>query len=96
MIFLFTLQLNFPFSFLLLGKGSAVNIDIRIKEYPGIFRKMQELCDKSVEWKHKSTTNGHINGNNKLQSSLRAAEAFLGADIPLRKINQMLTFFKNI
>ena len=80
-------------------------------------------CDKSVEWKHKSTINSHINGNkhiaNKktyeekqrnaqqqtLQSSLHAAdskrtvikdlvEAFLGADIPLQKIDQMIPFFK--
>ena len=80
-------------------------------------------CDKSVEWKYKSTIDSHIKGNkhiaNKkvyeerqktsqqstLQSSLRAAEskkavvenlveAFLGADIPLQKIDQLIPFFK--
>ncbi|PKK68258.1 hypothetical protein RhiirC2_546650 [Rhizophagus irregularis] len=110
------------------AKSSTVNIDTRIKEYPGIFRKDAGImfciyCDKSVEWKYKSTITSHINGNkhisNKktyeekqqntqqqtLQSSLHAAdskkaviedmvEAFLGADIPLQKIDQMLPFFK--
>src|SRR4051812_5120628 len=109
-------------------KSSTVNIDTRIKEYPGIFRKDTGImfciyCDKSVEWKYKSTITSHINENkhisNKktyeekqqntqqqtLQSSLRAAdsrkaviedmvEAFLSADIPLQKIDQMLPFFK--
>jgi hypothetical protein len=110
------------------ARNSTVNIDFRIKEYPGIFRNDAGImfciyCDKSVEWKYKSTIDSHINGSkhiaNKkvyeerqrtsqqqtLQASLRAAEskkvviedlveAFLGADIPLQKIDQLLPFLK--
>ena len=80
-------------------------------------------CDKSVEWKYKSTIDSHINGSkheaNKkiyenrqqnvqqqtLQTSLHAAdsrkaviedlvEVFSGADIPLQKVDKLLSFFK--
>jgi len=110
------------------ARNSTVNIKYRIKEYQETFRNDAGImfciyCDKSVEWKYKSTIDSHINGNkhiaNKkayeerqqtsqqqtLQASLRAAEskkavieelveAFLGADIPLQKIDQLLSFFK--
>ena len=110
------------------AKNSTVNIESRIKEYPEIFRNDAGImfciyCDKSVEWKFKSSIDSHINGNkhqaNKktyeekqksiqqqtLQTTLRAAksrktviedlvEAFLGADIPLQKIDKLLFFFK--
>lgn len=111
------------------AKNATVTIESRIKEYPETFRNDAGImfcnyCDKSVEWKFKSTIDSHINGNkhkaNKrtyeekqrattqqqtLQSSLCAAEskrvviedlveAFLGADIPIHKIDQLLSFFK--
>ncbi|RIA95449.1 hypothetical protein C1645_816678 [Glomus cerebriforme] len=75
------------------AKSSIVNIDIRIKEYAGIFRKDAGImfciyCDKSVEWRHKSTINSHINVIEDM------VEAFLNTDIPLQKIDQLLPFFK--
>jgi hypothetical protein len=110
------------------AKNSTVNIESRIKEYPETFRNDAGImfciyCDKSVEWKFKSSIDSHLNSvkhieNKKtyeekqkftqqqtLESSLRAAgsrkavvedlvEAFLGADIPLQKIDQLLPFFK--
>ena len=80
-------------------------------------------CDKSIDWKHKSTIDSHVNSikheSNKrkykakqqishqqtLQTTLRAAdskkiviedliEAFVGADIPLQKVDKLLPFFK--
>ncbi|RIA98096.1 hypothetical protein C1645_813137 [Glomus cerebriforme] len=75
------------------AKSSTVNIDTQIKEYAGIFRKDAGII-KSTKSQQQT-----------LQSSLRAAdsrkiviedmvEAFLSADIPLQKIDQLLPFFK--
>ena len=74
------------------------------------------FCDKSVDWKHKSTIDSHFNGikheakqqvshQQTLQTTLRAADskkiviedlidAFVGADIPLQKVDKLLPFFK--
>ena len=50
------------------AKNSTVNIESRIKKYPKIFRNDAGImfyiyCNKSVEWKFKSSINSHINDN---------------------------------
>jgi hypothetical protein len=109
-------------------RNSVISIHSRMREYPEVFRDDSGImfciyCDKSVDWKHKSTIDSHVNGikhetNKKkyeakqrashqqtLQTTLRAADskkiviedlinAFVGADIPLQKVDKLLPFFK--
>ncbi|CAH1770558.1 8613_t:CDS:2, partial [Entrophospora sp. SA101] len=72
-------------------KNSVVSIHSRIREYPEVFRNDSGImfciyCDKSIDWKHKSTIDSHVNKD--------LIEAFVGADIPLQKVDKLLPFFK--
>lgn len=55
------------------NRNKKVSISTRMSEHPGVFREDGEImfcnyCDRSIEWRVKSTVDGHCNSNGHIKN----------------------------